>query len=634
MSVRVHNNTLDLVPHFFSKAVDHHQSGRWDESEKLYKTLLSLDPVFTDGWQFFGVMACQNKNLKLGLLRLLRAIKGDPHPSTYWNNLAIALRDSGNFYETQEGWKTSIILSPELSESYAGWSSLLQSLIDWSPPQKNDAMKAGHRATLLDPDKPKNHYNHGIVLFRLDKNDLAIRCWKKALCLVPLFLDALTNLGVAIQKKEQRTYALKLYRWAILVHQDNYDAHYNSGKAHQENDQAEQAIRFWRQTILLKPDHAQSYSNQGGLLGDVSRPQEGLWSYHCALKINPHFIEAYSNLGVALHGQNYFEEAHKNYQKALILNPTFLDATYNRSLTYLTQGNYKKGWEAYESRWDTPLMSPGVRDFAVPQWRGEEGHGRRLFIHGEQGFGDIIQFCRYVPLIANKGWHVIFEIRPSLKRLMMSLPSIDHFVIRGESLPLFDFHCPLLSLPLAFGTEIKTIPYEGPYLKSDPDDRVRWNNKLRHFSKEGKIKIGLVWAGNPAHLSPCDKRRSFHPSLLTPLLSREDFIFISLQKGGTSIPSNLPILDFMADIEDFSDTAALIDELDLVISVDTAVAHLAGALGKKLWLLDRFDSCWRWLRERNDSPWYPSCEIFRQTKAGDWLEVINRVKIKLDEDYL
>ncbi|MEC4593437.1 glycosyltransferase family 9 protein [Nitrospirillum amazonense] len=280
----------------------------------------------------------------------------------------------------------------------------------------------------------------------------------------------------------------------------------------------------------------------------------------------------------------------------------------------------------YERRWDTDLMKAARRTYSQPRWRGQRAETGRstLLLHAEQGMGDVLQFCRYAPLAAERGHAVVLEVYRPLLRLLHSLPGVAEGRVRlvatGDPLPPFDLHCPLMSLPLAFGTTLDTVPAATPYLAADPTDLSRWRDAVAAGGPG--LKIGLAWAGNPKTSVP-DRRRSIDPTLLAPLADVPGVRLFSLQKEGAA-PAGLSLTDLMGGAADFADTAALISQLDLVISVDTAVAHLAGALGRPVWLLNRFDTDWRWLLGRDDSPWYPTLRQFRQTSPGDWQDPIAR----------
>jgi hypothetical protein len=271
-------------------------------------------------------------------------------------------------------------------------------------------------------------------------------------------------------------------------------------------------------------------------------------------------------------------------------------------------------------------MAGQQQHFTQPQWLGEPAEGRTLLIRPEGGFGDTLQFCRYAPLAATLGWTVYLEVQPELARLLRDLPGVAGVIASGAPRPAFDMVCPMLSLPRAFGTRLDTIPSSRHYLQADPAETSAWGQRLRAYGSAPRV--GVLWAGNPRLHEPAhaalDRRRSMPVAGLAPILALPEYRFFSLQKD-VRASADLPLIDLMSEVEDFADTAALIANLDLVIAVDSAVAHLAAAMGKPVWLLDRFDSCWRWLEDRQDSPWYPSLRIYRQHSPGDWDQVVARV---------
>jgi hypothetical protein len=322
------------------------------------------------------------------------------------------------------------------------------------------------------------------------------------------------------------------------------------------------------------------------------------------------------------------DEAAACYRKVLALEPQHPEAHCNLGIVLLAQGQLAEGWTEHEWRWQTPQLIAARRDFAQPQWRGEPALGSTLLIQAEQGFGDTIQFCRYAKLAAARGLRVTLEVQPSLVRLLLGMQGVDRVIGRGEALPAFDLHCPMLSLPSALGLTLMNLPGFEPYLHADPAQVAAWSMRLPKMIGAAP-RIGLAWAGNPrSHsrgLAAVDRRRSLSPRRLAPLFKVRGLHFFSLQKGGPLAPVEFQLTDVMEEMQDFADTAALIANLDLVISVDTAVAHLAAALGKPVWLLDRFDACWRWFTGRRDSPWYPSLRIYRQPQSGDWETVLTEV---------
>jgi len=342
-------------------------------------------------------------------------------------------------------------------------------------------------------------------------------------------------------------------------------------------------------------------------------------SLHEAIAINPGSAPYHAALGNALRELGLLDEAIASYRKAIAMTPELIDAHYNLATTLLLQGDMRAGWAAFEWRWKTEYLSMVQWPFTQPQWAGEPARGRTLLIHAEQGLGDSLQFCRYATLAARRGLRVILEVQAPLVRLLRNLPGVERVMARGEALPDFDLHCPMMSLPLAFATTVETIPRSAAYLRADPAQVEAWRMRLDGMAQRGP-RIGLVWAGS-ATLT-IDLRRSINPEKLAPLVRLPGLHFVSLQKVGPTAPADFRLTDFMEEMNDFAATAALIANLDLVISVDTAVTHLAAALGKPVWMLDRFDHCWRWLTGRRDSPWYPTLRLYRQPQRGDWDSVL------------
>jgi hypothetical protein len=347
------------------------------------------------------------------------------------------------------------------------------------------------------------------------------------------------------------------------------------------------------------------------------------------LKLKPDYALAHNNMATALSEQGRFEEALKSYVAALKHKPDDADIHTNYALAQLAAGNFPDGWREYENRFSTKELKRPKRDFTAPRWKGEAQPGQTLLIHAEQGFGDTLQFCRYATLAAQRGARVVMEVQAPVLRLLGSLAGVSELIAPGSSLPACDFQIPMLSLPGVFGTKIDNIPYPEGYLRAEESDIEAWRLQLAHIPSSFK-RVGLAWSGgireHPYEIRMRDKRRSINPAILFPLFQTPDIHFVSLQKHGPKAPRDYPLFDPMDDCRDFADTAGLIMNLDLVISVDTAVAHLAGALGKPVWLLNRFDSCWRWQRHSQSTPWYDSMRVFHQKSRGDWPGVLERVK--------
>jgi hypothetical protein len=366
-------------------------------------------------------------------------------------------------------------------------------------------------------------------------------------------------------------------------------------------------------------------NNRGVTLHKLRRPEEALASHDSALASRPDWAEALTNRGVALYDLKRFDEARASYDRAIALRPDYADAHFFKGLSSLVTGDFERGWVEYEWRRKAPSARITARDFPQPLWLGEDGiAGKTILFHSEQGFGDTIQFCRYVPLVATRDVRVIMEVEEPLRELIAGLAGTTQVIAKGDPLPDFDFQCPLPSLPLAFKTRPETIPSSAPYLHVPTQALEYWGALL---GTKRSPRIGLAWAGNAKHVR--DGERSMRLCDLLPLLDI-DATFVSLQKevraGDAEMLASCDMLQFSQELGDFSDTAALISQLDLVISVDTSVAHLAGALGKPVWILLTHAPDWRWLLDRDDSPWYPSARLFRQHETREWGSLTMRVR--------
>ncbi len=377
--------------------------------------------------------------------------------------------------------------------------------------------------------------------------------------------------------------------------------------------------------IALEPSYAEAHSNLGNALASNGQFDDAIAAHRQAIALKPNYAEAHSNLGNALAGKGQLDSAIAAHRQAIALNPNLSEAHKNLALALLARNDFQEGWEEYEWRWKCKEL-PFPRDSAQPQWDGSSLEGRTILLHAEQGFGDAIQFIRYLPMVAQRGGKIIIACQGELQRLFQTMAEGCHIVVVGPSPPAFDFHCPLLSLPRAFATTLANIPNIVPYLQADAEDARRWQRRLADHCSI--VKVGLVWAGKAAHKN--DRNRSMKLARLAPLAQAPGVLFFSLQKGeaaveGKTPPASLELIDWTEELKDFADTAALIANLDLVIAVDTAVAHLAGAMGKPVWTLLPFVPDWRWMLERKDSPWYPSMRLFRQPSLGDWDSVVTRV---------
>jgi Tfp pilus assembly protein PilF len=487
------------------------------------------------------------------------------------------------------------------------------------------------RALELQPVHVEALVNRGGALLDLRQYDAALRSYDRALALRPDYAEVLVNRGVTLHELKQSTEALKSYDRALALEPNNVDALTNRGVALHDLGRYGEALASHQRALAVQPDHAAALSNRGLSLHRLGQLDEALASYDRALARQPDYTDALVNRGVTLHDLKRFDEALASYDRAIALRPDHADAHFFGSLSRLLTGDFGRGWIEYEWRRNGASTGPTRRDFPQPLWLGgQEIAGKTILLHSEQGFGDTIQFCRYVPLVAARGARVVLEIEEPLLELLTDLAGATRVIAKGNLLPDFDLQCSLLSLPLAFGMQLETIQSAASYLRAPDRALLKWSTRL---PAKRRPRIGIAWAGNAKHIR--DRERSIDLCSLLPLLGI-DATFVGLQKDVRAadmetLKKGSNIIHFGNELDGFSDTAALISHLDLVISVDTAIAHLAGALGKPVWILLTHVPDWRWLLDRDDSPWYPTARLFRQSETREWSSVIMRVRDALLE---
>jgi tetratricopeptide (TPR) repeat protein len=442
--------------------------------------------------------------------------------------------------------------------------------------------------------------------------------------------DALSNLGLALAATGRTEEAIASYRSALRVAPDHPEILYNLGNACLEAGRIDEALSSYDDMLAHAPGHVGALVNRGNTLLRFNRPFEAIASYDAALAGMPGHPQILTNRGHALRRLDRPHEALGDFEAALLAAPDFPEAHFEWAMTQLSLGNFDAGWKAYEWRWKTGAFARHRAQPKAPLWLGEEPiAGKTILLHAEQGFGDTIQFIRYAPLLAERGAKVIYEVQPELQPLLTQLKGII-VIAAGEPRPVFDLHCPLLSLPLAFKTQAETIPAAIPYLTAPVERVTAWRDRL----PPGRPRAGFVWSGQPSHKN--DSNRSIALARLAALFENPPFDCYSLQSelrdADAEVLCGLPNLVHLGgDLRDFADTAAIISLLDVVISVDTAVAHLAGAMGKPVVILLPYAADFRWMRHRDDTPWYPTAKLFRQPAFGDWDSVIVRLRAELQQ---
>jgi hypothetical protein len=441
------------------------------------------------------------------------------------------------------------------------------------------------------------------------------------------------NQGLAHHHAGRLAEAEAVYRRILAREPGNRDALHLLGVIASQVGRHDVAAELIRQAIDNLPNDrintslGEAHNNLGRALMELNRLEEAVNSFNAAIRCAPENALFHQNFASALEARGDFEAAINEYQRAISLDPHLPDAHHGLALSLLATGKFENAWPELEWRWQVQRLGTPRPIIPKPMWDGSDLNGRRILVYAEQGFGDAIQFSRYLPLLAQRGARVWFACQDELARLMSRVEGVER--VLGASIDIdFDIHCPLLSLPFRFGTKLESIPANVPYLWADPDSLRFWHDRIAGLGK-GRPALGLVWSGNPAH--PRDKCRSLRLSDLAPLAEVSSIAaLISLQKGAASHelrspPDGLNLVDWTGELHDFADTAALIASLDLVISADTAVAHLAGAMGKQVWVLLPYTPDWRWMLHRSDSPWYPTMRLFRQETRGDWTAPLRSV---------
>jgi tetratricopeptide (TPR) repeat protein len=566
------------------QATQLHRAGRLQDAERIYRRILAVDPNVPDALQLLGILVSQLGRHEAAVDLIRKAIALQPGAAVYHGNLGLALHKLDRFDEATASFQTALDLGSVDPNVFTNFADTLRRRGKLEP-----SLALCHRALDLAPDFPDARNNLGITLADAGRFDEAIEQYRIAIRLRPRFAEAYNNLGNALTKKRLFQEAIAEFQHALSLRPDYFEAMINMGVALQALGETDRSIEAYRRSLASRPD----------------------------------FQPALINLGQALCDSHRFDEAIAAFRKAIAIRPDDPAAHIHLSGVLLLTGNFSDGWGEYEWR----LLKAGVGHsnpkFAKPRWTGQDLAGKRILLHSEQGAGDLIQFCRLCSILTQRGAHTILSCPPQLLRLFRGLQGVSQLVGDAPNETEFDYHCYLLSLPLFLGLRLETIPANVPYLHAEPALADQWRARLEPLGH--RRKIGLVWAGNPMHTN--DHNRSIPLASFAPLAEINDAVFISLQKGGPAAqpPAGLQLFDRMSELSDYADTAALIANLDLVISADTSVAHLAGAMGKPVWTLIPFYPDLRWLLDRSDSPWYPTMRLFRQSRPGDWQTPVRAV---------
>ena len=566
------------------------QSGKVDQAETVCIKILDRSPGDSDAMHLWGIIANQKNDPVRAEELIQKAIQLNPGNPLFYCSLADILQTTMKFETALLYYKKAVDLNPDFFEAM---------------------------------------FNMGNTYHRLGNFEKAAESFQNAIELKPGFVDGLNNLGKALQDSGRLQQAIGYYQEAVKLDPDFAVAHFNMGSALNENNEYSEAIVHFQKALSLRPDHAPTYNSIGRAYHALGQLEAALSWYQKALNIDPEYSFAINNIGKVYDDEGLFDEAYSWYQKAVNMDPGMADARFNSALIHLRRGAFAEGWLEYEWRFQRKNRRHIYpHRFDIPRWQGEEFTGKTLLVHCEQGFGDVLQFIRYLPLVKARGGTVVFEVQKELAGLFSHFACIDdllEYSTQAKPAGNFDYYIPLLSLAGVFRTDMNSIPQTVPYISADPNKVGYWRQRICGPG----FKIGLVWSGKSTN-----PKRSCDIQDLMPVLETPGVLFYGLQKGRAAeqvdlLPPGIEVVNLGPDFNDFTDTAAAIDNLDLVISIDTAVAHLAGAMGKPVWLLLPYVGDWRWMQAGDKSPWYPTMRLFRQPKLGGWDSVCKKIGSEL-----
>ncbi len=593
--------------------------GIYDQAAELYAGVLKLAPRHAEALHYLGCVRSLQGRLDEALALVTSALEINSGLARFHINYTFMLNAAGSHAEALAATDRALALEPENADAHFHRGNSLVAL-----GRDEEALAAFERSLALQPNHVDALVNRGNALLKAQRNDEAIAAFMRANELSPGHAGILNNCGQALGAAGRHGEAVEFFGRSLIN-----DPHYVAAKINRTNSLIElgrpaDALAEIDAVLATSPHDVRALNLRGLALTLLDRYEEALKAFDAIFAVDPDMAIAYNNRGNAQAALGRFAEARSSFQIAAEIVPTLATARTNEALAYMVAGDFATGLAKYEAR-------PGKdRHVDVPLWLGREPIAdKTLLIHFEQGFGDTLQFVRYAKLVAARGARVVVEAQAALMPVLASVPGVAVAVAAGEPLPPCDLRCPMLSLPLAFGTTLDTVPAEVPYLAAPAERLAPWRAR---FAGDGKRRIGLVWAGNPKHKN--DRNRSIAPERLAPLFAVPGVQWIALQPDPS--PRDRAWLAGRAEIQnvgeavaDFGDTAAVMAALDLVLSVDTAAVHLAGALARPIWIMLPFAPDWRWLMGRSDSPWYPTARLFRQPGPGDWDAVVAEVAAAL-----
>ncbi len=622
---RPDSRELAALPEKFQRGVALHQAGQLDQAQLLYDEVLRVQPAHFDALHLSGVIASQRGNPGVALQYFEKAMVIDGGQAAVFCNMGSAFHALRQFEAALASYDRAIALQPELAEALSNRGNVLQEL-----KLSQQALSSYSRAIAVNPRYALAYCNRGSMLVDLGSLPAALADFDQAIALAPELADAWSNRANVLTKLGRFAEAVASYDRAIQLKPEFAEAYSNRSHALREQGLFDAALASCSQALALRPTLASAHCNRGNIQRSLAQMDAALASYDRAIECEPGYADAHCNRGNLLREVGRLDAALGSFDRAIDLNANLAEAHFSRSIALLLAGDYAAGWPEYEWRWQAPA-SPNYREkrvFRQPLWLGDAPlEGRTILLHAEQGFGDTLQCIRYVGQVADLGAKVVLEVHEPLLPLLTQLRGVAALVAKGARPPDCDYHCPLLSLPLAFRTTLTTIPAPAP-LRTDATLLALWQSRL---GSRTRPRVGLAWSGSTNH--PNDRQRSIALSQWSRFLP-DHVEYVSLQKDvrgddRATLQANPRIRDFGSALRDFSDTAALCACMDLVVSVDTSVAHLSASLGRNTWILLPCNPDWRWLLDRTDSPWYPGASLHRQQYFGVWEGALAQIRDRL-----
>lgn len=610
-----------------NKAMALANQGQLDMAEAVCRQALATHPKSVDLQHFLAVLLCKGGRLTEGETLLRQILAAHPENVQALAHLGDALHAQNRIGESIAVFRELTARTPKdpIAHMALGISLLAAG-------HGEDAAAEFRQAVAHNPEIPMGFFNLATTLHRLGRLNEAVSAYLRAIANDPGHAEAYLCLGNALADAGRNVDALATYEHAIQVIPEWPAALANAGLVRKNMGQLEEAAALERRALAKQPDHADAWTNLGAILQAQGQLDEAIDAYRHAVALRPEHGLTLSNLAQALQGRGDQEESMQYHRKAIAVAPDVPLVHFNLALALLQGGEYAEGWREYEWRWRGGVQKLKPRGFSQPQWQGEALDGKTLLLHGEQGVGDTFQFIRFLPDVLERGARVVLEAQAPAVPLLRMLPGISSVFVRGQLLPSFDVHLPLMSLPHVLGlTDCASLAPRVPaYLPNDPARTANWSERMG--PRDGRLRVGVTWAGNPSHVA--DRLRSIPASLIwDKLAALSDRVqFFSLQKDIRQEDRDVlarhadTVRNLGEDFDSFADTAAVVTQLDLVLAVDTAVAHLTGGLGRPVWVLLPYLGDWRWgQRHRADTPWYSTMRLFHQTCPCDWAEVLDRV---------